>query len=211
MPLPMIHLATARECAKETINLIDCQKYYLGSISPDAVHMRANIQKNDKRITHLFAEGDLWKVNVLEFIKQNKFKTDYNFILGYGIHILTDIIWNETLYRKFKLKYEKDPAPIQDIAWAYYNDTDKLDFELYKVLEWRQEVWELLKKTKSIGIEGILNSDEIDAWKNRTLHWFDKGESQHKNPIRYIFMEDVIEFTQNAGKTIKSFLEAENL
>lgn len=211
MPLPMIHLAVAREYAIENIILLDCPEYYLGSISPDAIHMRVNIQKNDKEITHLFAEGDLWRANVIEFIRKNKFKTNYDFILGYGIHILTDIIWSETLYKKFELEYKKDPAPVQDIRWAYYNDTDKLDFKLYEELEWRQKVWELLKRAKAIGIEGILNSDEIDAWKNRTLHWFDKGESQHKNPIKYINLEDVIEFIQKASETIKTILKAENL
>jgi hypothetical protein len=63
--------------------------------------------------------------------------------------------------------------------WAYYNDTDKLDFELYIIF--------------------------------RTLHWFDDGVSQHKNPIRYISVEDLLEIIQNASKTIKSLLETEDL
>lgn len=49
------------------------------------------------------------------------------------------------------------------MKWAYYNDTDKLDFEQYSVFEWRQEVWDLLHNTKSVGIDGILISDEIEA------------------------------------------------
>ena len=56
MPLPMIHLAVAREYAKASANfagLINCPEYYLGSISPDAVHMRPGTGKSDKGITHL--------------------------------------------------------------------------------------------------------------------------------------------------------------
>ncbi len=50
----------------------------------------------------------------------HKTKSNYGFLLGYGIHILTDIIWNETLYAKFKLEYEKDCNQKQDIRLAYY-------------------------------------------------------------------------------------------
>lgn len=212
MPLPMVHLAVAREYAKGKSDLISCPEYYLGSISPDAIHMRANAQKSDKKITHLSAEdGESWKANVTGFISRSKDKSDYNFILGYGIHILTDIIWNETLFREFKQKYENDPVPIQEMTWAYYNDTDKLDFDMYREFEWREEIWELLKKAKSVGIDGILSSDEIEAWKYRTLHWFDKGESEHKNPIRYIFLDDIYVFIQRAGEKIKSILDTAEL
>ncbi|MDF2543731.1 MAG: hypothetical protein K0S47_3449 [Herbinix sp.] len=211
MPLPMVHLATAREYANETTDLLNCPEFYLGSISPDAIHMRQNILSSDKGVTHLFAEGDLWKENVTGFIKQNKSKPNYNFILGYGIHILTDIIWNETLYRKFQHEYEKDATPLEDIRLAYYNDTDKLDFELYRIFDWRKDVWKLLERTQLFGVEGILSTDEINAWNNRTLHWFDHGVSLHKNPIRYISVEDLLEFIQNANKTIKRVLETEGL
>lgn len=62
MPLPMIHLAVAREYAKASANfagLINCPEYYLGSISPDAVHMRPGTGKSDKGITHLLSRAEL--------------------------------------------------------------------------------------------------------------------------------------------------------
>ena len=36
-----------------------------------------------------------------------------------------------------------------------------------------------------------LSKEEIELWKERTLHWFDEGVSRHKNPIKYIFKEDI--------------------
>ncbi len=211
MPLPMVHLCAAREYAHDIPALRSCPEFYLGSISPDAIHMRKGTGKEDKRITHLYSDGEQWKHNVLDFLKQNKTKSNYSFLLGYGIHILTDIFWNKTLYNGFKLKYEKDSNPIQDIREAYYNDTDQLDFELYKKLEWRQEVWELLEEAKPFDVDGILTSDEINAWNKRTLHWYDSGASHHRNPVKYITIEEILEFIQAAGKDIKNILSSNGL
>ena len=211
MPLPMIHLATAREYAKDFSTLLNCPEFYLGSISPDAIHMRVNTERKDKNVTHLHAEGDSWKDNVLKFLKQSKTNPNYNFLLGYGIHILTDIIWHETIYIAFKRQYEKDSNPLQDIRWAYYNDTDQLDFELYEICEWRKNIWNLLKKSDRCSVEGILETDEIIAWKDRTLEWFNRGVSQHKNPIKYISLENLQRFIHDCANSIKTILESEDL
>jgi len=211
MPLPMVHFCTARGCVHDISKLIDCPLFYLGSISPDAIHMRTGADKLSKSITHLHADGSQWINNVLSFLKQNKTKFNYSFLLGYGIHIFTDIIWRDTLYENFKLKYERDCSPIQDITWAYYNDTDQLDFELYKKIQWLQNIWNLLEAAEPISIDGILSADEISAWNKHTLHWYGSGESQHKNPVKYISIEDVMEFIQTAGREIRNILNSEGL
>jgi len=207
----MVHLCTAREYAHDISAIINCPEFYLGSISPDAIHMRKDANWQNKRITHLHADGEHWKDNVLDFLRQNKAKSNYKFLLGYGIHILTDILWNETIYSEFKIKYERDSAPTQDITWAYYNDTDQLDFELYKKIHWREEVWNLLEKAKPFDIDDILSAEEIKAWNERTLHWYDSGSSYHKHPIKYISYKDITDFAQTAGKTIRNTLAEEGL
>ncbi len=211
MPLPMVHLGTARVYAKDFSVLSYCPEYYLGCISPDAIHVRENIDKKDKRITHLHAEGPEWENNVINFLKQNRNKKNYSFLLGYGIHILTDIIWWETVYIKFKQKYEKDMNPIQDLKTAYYNDADQLDFELYKNSEWCETIWTLLKKSESFSVEGLLEKREISAWKNHTLTYFDIEESKHKKPIKYFTIEELEEFMKDASNKIKAILEVEGL
>jgi hypothetical protein len=211
MPLPMVHLGTARVYAKGFPTLSNCPEFYLGCISPDAIHMRENVDKKDKRITHLHEEGNEWKSNVISFLKQNRYKQNYNFLLGYGIHILTDIIWWETVYIKFKQEYVKDQNPVQDLKLAYYNDTDQLDFELYKNSEWRESIWNLLKKSESFSVEGLLEISEITAWKSHTLKYFDTEVSMHKNPIRYFTIEELEVFMKDAAGRIKDILEEEGL
>ena len=45
---------------------------------------------------------------------------------------LTDIIWHYAL-QKVSRNMKKIPTPIQDVTWAYYNDTDQLDFQLFNI------------------------------------------------------------------------------
>jgi len=39
-----------------------------------------------------------------------------------------------------------------------------------------------------------------------TLHWYDSGESQHKNPVRYITKEDALNFISNCSGPILSYI-----
>lgn len=55
MPLPMVHLCAANKLI-DYINIKDISSFYLGSISPDAVHMREDYIPDDKSKSHLFVE-----------------------------------------------------------------------------------------------------------------------------------------------------------
>lgn len=206
MPLPIVHLGVAKNLL-DKIKVDNISSYYLGSIAPDAVHMRENSKREDKNTSHLHnTDIEIWKINAKNLILTKSTKENSDFYCGYGIHILTDIYWNETIYAMFISRYDEDKTPAQDKTWAYYNDTDKLDFELYKKYEHRPEIWDYLQNIKAIEIDSLVSADEVSAWKNRTLHWFDSGESQHKNPIKYIFYDDLLSFMKETTMKIYKYL-----
>ncbi len=209
MPLPIVHLGVAKEMIGK-LDITDISAYYLGSISPDAVHMRKNFKREDKKVSHLHStDMESRKNNAKNFILNNLSNPHHDFYCGYGVHVLTDIFWDETIYSIFKSRYIEDKTPVQDERWAYYNDTDKLDFELYNKYEYRPEIWNYLSGSKAIGIDGLVSADEVSAWNNRTLHWFDSGESQHKNPIKYIFYDELIDFFKETAIKIYEFIFGE--
>ena len=82
---------------------------------------------------------------------------------------------------------------------VYHNETDQLDFELFKFYPWKDEVWCLLKKVDALDVDGLLTSEEIDKWKVRTLHWYDSGVSKHRDPIKYINFNILDDFINNAA------------
>lgn len=211
----MVHLEISKKLIDAGFDSKDLPSFYLGSISPDAIHMRQNSDRSDKNQTHLMPQGKSWREIdekdyfdfTLDFVNKNHKTINTDFLWGYSIHILTDMLWTKHLYCEFVEKYKKDTAPVQDERWAYYNDTDILDQVLFNESAWREDVWQSLRAAKAIDFLDLLSADEIDAWKERTLHWYDSGVSQHKNPIRYITKSDIVNFISDCSKSILSHIK----
>lgn len=207
MPLPMVHLSTA-----EKINTLQCLKspeFYLGSISPDAVHMRAGFVRDDKTRSHCNARvfAAIEELAPLCVRIENSAGKEREFLLGYLVHILTDLFWEDTIFKMYGERYEMDPAPIQDRRMGYYNDTDQLDFAIYEKESWRPKVWEMLTQAEDFAVEEAVTMDEVAAWKHRTLNWYNSGKSQHTNPIKYISYEDLDGFTSYAAQKCEEYLK----
>lgn len=211
MPLPMVHLCVAKEYSIYTERFGDSPEFYLGNISPDAIHMRENVDRSNKRMTHLYKDGKIDISSVNEFVRESKNKADYDFYLGYGMHILTDYFWKQTVYKNFINRYNEDLHPIQSMDEAYYNDTDSIDITLYKQYQWRPDMWEMLGKAEISEVDIILRTDEIYRWNVRTLNWFDEFDTSKLKPLRYISYDEVIKFINNTVKDISIILDSESL
>ncbi|MCL2225983.1 MAG: hypothetical protein FWB96_13530 [Defluviitaleaceae bacterium] len=210
MPLPMVHISVAEILLSAGFAVQNVPQFYLGIISPDAIHMRAGVDVAAKHGTHLIAADKKWSdineneyVNfMLGFINENRGKTDPSFLWGYGIHILTDMYWVKRVHMKFREDYAADPAPIQEEREAYYNDTDILDHALFRESGGETEAWRALQGAAAQDFLHLLSAAEIHAWHERTLHWFDTGESRHKNPVRYIQKATVTNFIRECAEII---------
>jgi hypothetical protein len=210
MPNPMVHLSVAKNMLGLGFTPKDLSLFYLGAISPDAIHMRKDSDRAAKDKSHLLSGGKSRKeieeseyfALLEEFVASNKHKTNMDFLLGYCAHILTDMYWAAQVYVKFNDAYQRDTAPLQEKKWAYYNDTDILDQTLFNECGWRAEIWRELQSADCFDFLDILSKDEINAWNERTLHWYDSGESQHKNPVRYITKTDAYGFIESCPSSI---------
>lgn len=203
MPLPMVHLNVA-QTVKNTkkLKIQNIADYYLGSISPDAIHMKDNFTPKDKENSHLNARRNESIDNVKKFITTVGIKND--FILGYIVHVLTDIYWHESLYQVFKTNYSEDKNPIQDQRHAYYSDTDQLDIMLYDQPN-RLVFWNYLNQAHAQSIKNIISAEEVDKWNKRTLNWYEE-KHDYQVPIRYISLVDLNKFISSASKFINQFL-----
>jgi len=209
MPLPMVHLYIAKNIHDYGFKITDLSQFYLGTISPDAIHMRDNTDRNDKIKTHL-SEGKKWsEIDEMDFyrfiigyIRKNEDTINKSFLWGYCIHILTDMHWSKSIFLEFTEKYRNDKSPIQDERMAYYNDTDILDHALFNEGNNTKNLWNNLEISTCLDFLNLLTENEIDLWKERTLHWYDSGESKHKNPIKYITKIDIEKFINKYSKII---------
>lgn len=205
MPLPMIHLCVA---VKLNIPIIKSGEFYLGNISPDAVHTRIGYVSEDKTISHCNARKieNIGELDALCDLIRGSDGGKREFLIGYLIHILTDIYWSDSVLLTFKDRYYDDPSPIQDRRMAYYNDTDQLDFEFYNNLDWRVSVWDMLTQAQGFSVEGAVSREEVTMLRDRTVKWYSGGQSQHTNPVKYITYDELERFTDSAAQRCEEHL-----
>ena len=224
MPLPMTHLSVANRLIEIGLQIKDESQFYLGAISPDAIHMRPNADRAAKNVTHLIPEGKRvieWYdtdeaeciKRIIEFVASNKSTTNPDFLMGYAVHILTDMYWTTWVYQKFVVEYQKSDAvyqksaaPPQDQQKAYYEDTDIVDYIQYTIAPWREDVWQLLQNTEYSNFLNLLSADEIKKWNERTLNWYTAPENQYKfeGTPKYITQQGIEDFIPKCAEAIAS-------
>jgi hypothetical protein len=194
---------------KFTVNNIS--EFYSGSIAPDSFCITPTYYDLDgvyeKYIAaHLFSSDfTIWKKAVKDFMIMNKLHDNYDFYFGYGVHILTDIIWKETTGVKVAKKYNDAGEPEEKLRTVYYSEAEQFEFDLYEEFELKKDVWGYLTDCPKIGISGMISADEINNWRKGVMHLFDNKENRHK-PIKYFLYEDLIKFIENAAETLSGEL-----
>lgn len=201
MPLPMVHLGIARKIASTNINLINSPLYYLGSIAPDAIHSRVGSSKIDKTKTHIRNDDSTWYDDVIRFTlnHRNSEGKIEPFFIGYTVHILTDMLWEGSIHTSIRIMMDQDNIEKCNQSSVYYNETDQLDFELFKYYPWKNEVWCLLENVNALNVDELLTCEEIDKWKVRILHWYDSWISKYNDPIKYLNLHIIDNFINNAA------------
>jgi len=211
MPLPMVHISVAALLEERGIvSVTDRAAYYLGSIAPDAIHMRKDPAPDAKIISHLNARNPENIANITAFRaafpKYEAAGASPDFLMGYLVHVLTDLYWKREFYDGFVERYNADPEPVQEVRTAYYNDTDVADIRLYHTLPRREEIWALLRTAKGDDLPGLITGEEADLWNARTLCWYDAPREYL--PVRYATEESIRAFIESAAGLIAEYFEA---
>jgi len=212
----MVHLSVAKKIADAGFPVKELPQFYLGSISPDAIHMRQDADRLAKNVTHLLpakkekihswddrSEDEYFEL-MRDFINANMNKTNADFLMGYAAHILTDMLWTKRVFGKFTEKFNMSGAPAADRQKAYYRDTDIVDYLMYNESDWRHDVWQCLQNAEYSDFLNLLSAQEIKLWNQRTLTWYENPENQYKfsgTPI-YITKPDIENFISSCAKTI---------
>lgn len=202
MPLPMIHLAIAVELGTHD-PLYMSPAFLLGSIAPDAIHMRPDATRDDKRSTHLIKHpGGFPQDDEIQALLQGETPV---FEMGYAAHILTDSLWRQTILETFKSRI---PDKLDQAAHRtlYYQDTDQIDFDLYHQAAWRAEVWDKLAQAEAVDFPPLLTGAEIDGWRDRTLRWFTELKQEPGITPQYITGPMVQDFISAAAEHVGTHL-----
>jgi len=206
MPLPMIHLAVVMAMA-ENEPIYDEPQHLLGSLAPDAIHMRPGWTREDKVRIHLRRyDGSLSPdVGSLLSASATAPQGQRDLAEGYAIHLLTDWLWLNDVVAE--LRSALGPVSLDALRAVYYADLDPLDAWLYQTKSWRPLVWNKLETAEALDLPGLVTAEEIDGWRRRTLAWFDDRAGESIADGRHITRARVEGFVARAGREMPTLLE----
>lgn len=187
MALLTTHLLVARRWAQRHPEFENCPEFYLGAISPDAIHIRDGNDKSHKNEIHLNNWTSLHEEDVLCYWR----KRSKPFDAGYGVHVLTDAQWVPRFRSAFPQLVLADGK--LDVN-AYYNDTFVTDYALYRECG-GEKLFDLVFRGRAPEDHPLLTKDEIEAWKVQMTEAY-RGECPKKAPVRFIDRAFVLRFVE---------------
>lgn len=188
MPEILIHLRVGYEVNKK-YKAKNEEQYYLGCILPDAVNAYGFASKEKRWNSHK-RDKDLnkWENNIIEFYKENIEKYPKDYLKGYLVHVLTDVIADKFYYKYLKEKISKDKY-IKDIYGFYKNELQLYEHSQIKE-QWFLETINTLKKAEIIPIENI-KKDEILLWREYNIRKYSLYERKIHGIITPKYLEKI--------------------
>lgn len=200
MPTVLIHEEVAYNIAKKYKQL-DNKDFYLGALAPDTVNLNGFAAKEERWNSHLRNENlDTWLENVKKFYNENKDKYNKYFLLGYVLHIITDIVHDKYFYQDIRTAMtnnninEDDQHPLLRkymLEYGYLDENNQI----------REYINDLLKEHTGYNIKNISKEDLI-AWKNKCFsNYNEKG-----HPNNYITKNHIKELSKKTEEEFKTFI-----
>ena len=200
MPTVLIHEEVAYNIAKKYKQL-DNKDFYLGALAPDTVNLNGFASKEERWNSHLRNENlDTWLENVKKFYNENKDKYNKYFLLGYVLHIITDIVHDKYFYQDIRTAMTKnninedDQHPLLRKYMLEYGCLDENN-------QIREYINDLLKEHTGYNIKNISKEDLI-AWKNKCFSKY----NEKVNPNNYITKNHIKELSKKTEEEFKTFI-----
>lgn len=165
MPNVMIHEEVGYYLSKKLNK--NSYNYFLGIIAPDAPNTYGFGKKEDRWLAHQRKKDyNEWRNSLKDFYEKEKNNYDEDFLLGYYIHILTDIIYDDYLYLKVKEEILKSTIDKEQYHEIMRDDMDKYYFKEIEIIK---DI--LSKESKTYEINGI-SKELMLEWKSKVLKDF---------------------------------------
>ena len=190
MALTMVHLLVADLWARRHPEYLESPEYYLGAISPDAMHIRFKDDKSRKDEFHLYNWQSLHREPVVEYWREHRTPFD----VGYGVHVLTDCQWVPRYRDTFPGILLPNGLPDTEV---YYNDTFVTDFALLHESPRLQSLLDMLEAAKAPEDHPLMTRYEFEEWRRVNLEAY-RGECPRHDPVKYLTPDYVKTFANDS-------------
>ncbi len=188
MALTMVHLLAADRWAQGHPAYRDCPEYYLGAISPDAIHIRDHDDKSHKDYIHLHN----WQLARPEEVAAYWREHASPFDIGYGIHVLTDGQWVPRYRERLSGLLRPDGMLNVDI---YYHDTWVTDFFLCRTRPELPRILGMIERAAAPEDHPLLTADELAAWRDMTVEMY-RGDCPRQGAPQFVTPDYVLTFVE---------------
>ena len=202
MPSILFHELVGYQFAKKH-KKYDTPNFYLGAMVPDAVNAYGFASKEERWQAHLRDENlEKWQTNILNFYKENHQKQENTYLMGYLVHVLTDIICDQIYQQKLYPDLLKKGYDYHT-AYAYYERAIE-KFENHNIKElWWNKIKINIQTGDKIPINGI-GEKMITDWIECTIEKYENRKYEEEGYI-------TIEFVKEVLNKIQKVLETENI
>ena len=170
----------------------DTNNFYLGLMVPDAVNAYGFASKEKRWKTHMRDENlEKWQDNLLNFYKMSYNKYENTYLMGYVIHVLTDIFCDKIYQQKLYPELLKNGYDYHS-AYSYYEKAI-VKFENSNLHQkWWNEAKEKFQKGEKIPINTI-SEKMIQDWMDCTITKYQNRSYEKEEYITMDFVNQVLE------------------
>ena len=171
MSYTMTHIYIAENVASKIKGITDFPTYLLGAIAPDAVHARDDYGPSHKEKSHLFTEGlrwgrienetqvGAWENSIREYYNAHKAGPDYDFHLGYTVHLFSDVYSSMNFYAPLVKAFNGE---VERVKPQFWKENFGYNYLLYLKYSADHDLRSTLNAGKPVTIDGAVTAEDIE-------------------------------------------------
>ena len=205
MAQPMMHLLIADKIYTEKSSSIHSYgDFLLGSIAPDAVHVKENYTREIKDISHYKFDSKSHISYFDTFFDEYYTSENKDFVVGYLVHLLSDMIWYHSVRVPFKEEFQKAPLQNMSMNEAYYADCEQIE-QLMFFEKNASRIIETINRGQAYSLEGLIDAEDVKAWKEKLILDYNNKRNISIH-TKYISEQHIRDYIENCAKECTEYL-----
>lgn len=205
MAQPMMHLLIADRIYSEKFgSILSYGDFLLGSIALDAVHVKKNYTRELKDISHYRFNSKSHISYFDTFFDEYSTSENKDFVVGYLVHLLSDMIWYHSVRVPFKEEFLKALLQNMSMNEAYYADCEQIE-QLMFLERNAPRIIETLNRGKAYSLEGLINAEDVMVWKEKLIFDYNNKKSILLH-TKYISEQHIRDYMANCAGQCTEYL-----